>query len=89
MRKDENGKWMGHYHGYFEQGTPQGASYFYWVDGKPDAQAFEKYLNSHPGAIEMWLGGHTHTNPDDTYGGKSHIEQKWGVHFLKVSAVTQ
>ena len=31
----------------------------------------------------MWLGGHTHTNPDDTYGGKSHIEQKWGVWFLK------
>jgi hypothetical protein len=37
----------------------------------------------------MWLGGHTHTNPDDTYGGKSHIEQKWGVWFLNVGALTQ
>jgi hypothetical protein len=31
MNKDENGKWIGHYHGYYEQGTPQGASYLYWV----------------------------------------------------------
>jgi len=89
MSKDDNGKWIGHYHGYFEQGTPQGASYLYWVDSKPDAQAFEKYLDSHRGAIQMWLGGHTHTSPDDTYGGKSHIEQKWGTYFLNVGAVTQ
>lgn len=88
MRKDESGNWIRHYHRYFEQGTPQGASYLYWVDGKPDAQAFETYLASHPGAIDMWLGGHTHTNPDDTYGGKSHIETKWGVHFLNVCALT-
>jgi hypothetical protein len=57
MKKDENGKWIDHYHGYFEQGTPQGASYLYWVDSKPDAQAFEKYLDAHQGAIHMWLGG--------------------------------
>ena len=89
MRKNKDGMWVEHYHGYFEQGTPQGASYLYWVDSKPDAQAFEQYLNAHPGAIRMWLGGHTHTNPDDTYGGKSHIEQKWGVWFLNVSALTR
>jgi len=89
FRKDKDGKWIWHYHGYYEQGTPQGASYLYWVDSKPDAQAFEEYLNSHPGAIQMWLGGHTHTNPDDTYGGKSHIEQKWGVWFLNVAALTK
>ena len=89
VRKDENGKWVSRYHGYFEQGTPKGASYLYWVDSEPDAQAFEKYLEAHPGAIQMWIGGHTHTNPDDNYGGKSHIEQKWGVHFLNVSALSQ
>ena len=89
MRKDENGKWRSHYHGYFEQGTPQGASYLYWVDSKPDAQAFEKYLDSHPGSIQMWLGAHTHTYPDDTYGGKSHIEKKWGAYFLNVGAVSR
>jgi Calcineurin-like phosphoesterase len=85
----ENGKLVSHYHGYFEQGTPKGASYLYWVDSKPDAQAFESYLDSHPGAVQMWLGGHTHTNPDDTYGGKSHLEQKWGVYFLNVSALSK
>ncbi|MSV29601.1 MAG: hypothetical protein EXQ52_12785 [Bryobacterales bacterium] len=88
MRKDENGNWKSHYHGYFPQGSPKGASYLYWVDSKPDAQAFESYLESHPGSIAMWLGGHTHTNPDDTYGGKSHIETKWGVHFVNVSALS-
>lgn len=88
MRKDEDGKWKSHYHGYFPQGSPKGASYLYWVDSKPDAQAFERYLEAHPGAIAMWLGGHTHTNPEDTYGGKSHIETKWGVHFLNVSALS-
>lgn len=88
MRKDENGNWKSHYHGHFPQGSPQGASYLYWVDSKPDAQAFERYLAAHPGAIAMWLGGHTHTHPDDTYGGKSHIETKWGVHFLNVSALS-
>ena len=88
MRKDENGNWKAHYHGYFPQGSPKGASYLYWVDSKPDAQAFEKYLEANPGAVALWLGGHTHTNPDDTYGGKSHIETKWGVHFINVSAVS-
>jgi hypothetical protein len=32
---------------------------------KPKAQAFESYLAAHPGAIDLWLGGHTHTHPDD------------------------
>jgi hypothetical protein len=50
---------------------------------------FERYLQQHPGALAMWLGGHTHTNPDDVFGGKSHIETKWGVHFLNVSALTR
>ena len=66
MRKDETGKWISYYHGYFEQGTPKGASYLYWANSNPDSQIFENYLEEHPGAIQMWLGGHTHTNPDDT-----------------------
>ncbi|MDX1983900.1 MAG: hypothetical protein SFV51_26735, partial [Bryobacteraceae bacterium] len=89
MRKDAEGKWRSHYHGYFPQGSPRGASYLYWVDGRPDAQAFENYLASNPGAIALWMGGHTHTHPDDTYGGKSHFEKKWGAHFLNVSALSR
>ena len=59
-------------------------------DGVPDAQArFESYLEKHPGAIDIWIGGHTHTNPDDTYGGRSHIEQKWGVTFVNVAAISR
>lgn len=89
MRSGPSGEWQSHYHRYYDPGTPRGASYLYWVDGKPDSQTFERYLDSHRGVVEMWLGGHTHTNPDDTYGGKSHIERKWGVHFLNVAALTQ
>ncbi|MEZ5355977.1 MAG: metallophosphoesterase [Bryobacteraceae bacterium] len=89
MRRDANGRWVSHYHGYKEQGTPIGASYLYWVDSRPGGQAFERYLADHPGAIDIWLGGHTHTNPDDTYGGKSHIERKWGVWFVNVSPLTR
>jgi hypothetical protein len=74
-RRDENGHWKSAYHGYFPDGRPEGASYLYWVDGQPDAQALERYLAAHPGAMDLWLVGHTHTNPDDTYGGRSHVER--------------
>ncbi len=89
VRRDPSGKWVSHYHGYKERGTPKGASYLYWVGSRPDAQAFERYLERHPGAIDIWLGGHTHTSPDDTYGGRSHVERKWGVWFVNVSALSQ
>lgn len=88
MRRDAAGRWVSHYHGYKERGTPKGASYLYWVDSRPDARAFERYLEQHPSAVDIWLGGHTHTNPDDTYGGKSHIERKWGVWFVNTSALS-
>lgn len=89
MQKSADGGWKSKYHGYYPQGTPQGASYLYWVDSRPDAQAFEHYLAEHPGAVAMWFGGHTHTNPDDRTGNKSHVESKWGTHFLNVCALTR
>ena len=79
----------GRYHGNFPDGAPEGASYLYFVGDQPDAQAFEKYLAAHPGAISLWLGGHTHSNPDDTYGGKSHVERKWGVTFVNCAALSR
>jgi predicted phosphodiesterase len=82
-------KWIPHYHGYFPKGAPEGASYLYFVDGKPDAQAFEKYLAENPGATDLWLGGHTHTHPDDTLNGRSHIEQKWGTNFINVASLSR
>jgi hypothetical protein len=84
-----DGGWRSHYHGYFPDGGPEGASYLYFVDGKPDAQAFERYLAAHPNAIDLWLGGHTHTHPDDRKGGRSHVERKWDVNFVNVSALSR
>ena len=88
FRKDNEGAWQCRYHGYFADGGPEGASYLYWLDDKPDAQAFEGYLAEHPGAIDLWLGGHTHTNPDDTCGGRSHVERRWDVNFVNVAALS-
>ncbi len=81
--------WQTGYHGYFPQGTPQGASYLYWVDSKPDSSVFEKTLEAMAGRVSLWLGGHTHTAPEDTYGGKAHIERRWGTTFLNVAALTK
>ena len=89
MVKKEDGSWTGGYHGYKPQGSPRGASYLYWVGGVEDAQCFENYLAEHPGAIAMWLGGHTHAHPDAQDGNKSHIEIKWGVHFINTAALTR
>ncbi len=89
IEKDEKGQWRGGYHGYFPQGAPKGSSYIYFVDSKPDAQAFEQYLARHHGTTAFWLGGHTHAHPDANCGGKSHIETKWGTHFINVGALTR
>ena len=89
FKKTNKGEWQSDYHGYFPAGGPEGASYLYWLDDQPDAQAFETYLAEHPGAIDFWLGAHTHTHPDDRKGGRGHIERKWGVHFVNVSALTK
>ena len=89
MRRDPNGAWTSWYHGYRAQGTPQGASYLYWVDSKPDSGAFESVLAATPPRVDLWLGAHTHTSPDDTYGGKSHIERRWGTTFINVAGLTR
>jgi hypothetical protein len=89
MRRDENGAWKSWYHGYFPQGTPQGASFLYWVDSKPDSGAFESFLAAAPSRVDLWLGAHTHTSPDDAFGGKSHIERRWGTTFMNVAGLTK
>jgi hypothetical protein len=90
MRRDEKGGWKDWYHGYYEgKGTPQGASYLYWVDSKQDSGAFENFLGASPGRVALWLGAHTHTAPDDTYGSKSHIERRWGTTFINVAGLTK
>ena len=88
MRRDEKGAWRSWYHGYYPQGTPQGASFLYWVDSRPDSHVFEDVLAKKP-SVALWLGAHTHTVPDDTFGGKSHIEKKWGTTFINVAELTE
>ncbi|MDZ4849160.1 MAG: metallophosphoesterase [Pirellulaceae bacterium] len=84
------GEYISRYHGNQEDGgSPEGSSYLYYVDDKPKAMAFEKYLEAHPGAIDLWFGGHTHTNPDDHFNGRTHIEHKWGATFINCCCLTR
>ena len=90
MQRNADGQWQTDYHGYYADGTPHAASYLYWVAGQADAQLFEKYLHANPGAVDVWLGGHTHTNPDDNRGNKTHIERRYGgTTFINVAALTR
>ncbi len=77
----------GRYHGV--DGVPEGASYLYFVDEEPKAQRFERYLAENPSAVDIWLGGHTHTYPDDVVSGRSHIERKWGVNFVNCAQLSK
>ena len=77
----------GGYHSRFEDA--RGASYLYWVGDDTDTNLFHDYFDAHPGAIDLWLAGHTHTHPDDRYGGKALIERRWNVTFANVSALTR
>jgi hypothetical protein len=91
--------WKSHYHGFFKDDGKhnKGASYLYWlvdesgkqIDATPNAQAFEQYLATHPGSIDLWLGGHTHSHPDDRKGGRSHVESKWGATFVNCCALSK
>lgn len=85
-----SGRWEGVRAGYHRKfDDAEGASYLYWVGDDSDSDAFQDYLEQHPGAIDLWLGGHTHTHPDDRYGNKGHIERRWGVTFMNVAALTR
>jgi hypothetical protein len=89
MKKDELGNWTQNFHGYYPKGGPEGASYLYFVGGVADAQSFEKYLTEHPGAIDIWIGGHSHFKPEEEMNGRSLIEKKWGVNFINVGPLTK
>lgn len=89
FRRGPGAELVRHYHNLIPDSAPEGASYLYWCDTTPDAQVFERYLAERPGSVDLWLGAHTHTVPDDTTGGKSHVERKWDVTFVNVSALTQ
>ncbi len=83
-----DGRWRhGRYHGV--DGVPEGASYLYFIDDEPKAQKFEAYLAAHPGAVDLWLGGHTHTFPEDVVNGRSHVETKWGTHFVNCAQLSK
>ena len=90
IKHKDNGEWTTDYHGYYKEGTPQAASYLYWVGGSAGGGEFENWLTANPGKVDFWLGGHAHTNPDDNHGGKGHIETGYGgVTFVNVSALTR
>jgi len=89
FHRDAAGNLVSLFHGYYPDAGAEGASYLYWCDRTPDAQVFERYLAARPRAVDMWLGGHTHSVPDVRLAGRGLIEEKWGVTFLNVAALTK
>lgn len=90
------------YHG--ASGGAAGSSYLYYLieNEDPDnfkyledAHVFEDFLDEFHrkhgrGAIDLWIGGHTHVRgPKDDWGGKTISERRWGVGFLQVAALTK
>ena len=97
-----NGEGNPRYHG--ASGGAAGSSYLYYLieDEDPenfkytsDAHVFEDFLGEFhqqhgKGAIDLWIGGHTHVHgPTDDWGDKTISERKWGVGFLQVAALTR
>ncbi len=97
-----NGEGNPRYHG--ASGGPEGSSYLYYLieNDDPDnfkytadAHVFEDFLDEFHkehgrGAIDLWIGGHTHVHgPKDDWGGKTISERRWGVGFLQVAALTK
>jgi len=89
------------YHG--STGGKEGGSYLYYIIENEDPDHFEYTTDGHVfedfldnfhqehgrGAIDFWIGGHTHVKgPDDDFGGKTISERKWGVGFLQCAALT-
>lgn len=89
------------YHG--SSGGAKGSSYLYYLieNDDPDdfrfikdAHVFEDFLDTFHkkhgrGAIDLWIAGHTHVHgPDDVWGEKTISENRWGVGFLQVAALT-
>ena len=46
-------------------------------------------MRENPGAADLWIGGHTHANPDDRKGGRSHVERRWGCNFVNAAALSR
>ncbi len=75
------------YHKKYDDG--EGSSYLYWVGDDANTNQFEQFLKQQNGMLSFWFGGHTHTFPDDTFGDKGLVEERWGVAFCNASALTR
>jgi len=91
-----NGQWTGWIHGYDPAGVDnEGASYLYWFvhpDGSvtSKALAFETYLAANSGAIDLWIGAHSHSDPRvPDAAGRTHLETRWGTHFIQAAGLTR
>ena len=91
------------YHG--ASGGAEGSSYLFYLIENDDPENFEYTSDAHVfedflaefeeksggrGAIDFWIGGHTHMKgPEDDHGDKTISERRWGVNFLQAAALTK
>lgn len=74
-----------------ENTDPENFEYTMSTESTPGP--FEQFLEEFQkengkAAIDVWIGAHSHAHPQDTYNNKGLVEDKWGVTFMQVSALT-
>jgi hypothetical protein len=92
----------GNYHGPSGSIGPNGeiGGQLYWIREYNDAgvevrqyaqtRPFSDYLRDHPGAISVWIGGHSHVgSPEEVINGRGIYARKYDVTFLSVGALTK
>jgi hypothetical protein len=91
----------GDYHGSSGSLGPNGevGGQLYWIREYDESgteimqyaqtRPFLNYLADHPGAIDLYIGGHSHiTEPDASINGRGLSGRKYGVSFISVGAIT-
>lgn len=76
------------HHSDFAGGYPTGAGYLAYI-GATVGDDFQDYLALNNAATDIWLGAHTHADPDDTYNARGMIEKKNGTVFCNCSSLTK
>ncbi|MCH8332186.1 MAG: metallophosphoesterase, partial [Bacteroidetes bacterium] len=78
------------FHGVYPGGFEEGTSYLYFVGDDKNSNLIVDYLRNNHGAIDMWIGGHTHIRtPDAVYNDKTYAEEKFGVMFINASSLAR
>lgn len=85
----------GLFHGDIATGQPEGNGMLYNLIDTSDDSYTEDFTDLHTfftnnnGCIDMWLGGHSHSQLNEVYNGRTTYETRYGINFINCSALTK